>query len=165
MNLKSVFVGLLLFFFFNHSVTAQKISFNKLLSFFSNDENIVENYLQTSGYEYNKKQQWTFTSTISVYWDFISDTSTYHVIVGIDTTSQKTVSIDYEFYSHQQYGELVKAITAAGFAHVGRMLYGDKETTQEYRRNDVHLIVSTTTYDKNESLYSITICYCSLKNN
>jgi hypothetical protein len=85
--------------------------------------------------------------------------------VEIDTTFGKTVGITYNFYNDKEYINLLDAMPKAGFDKVGRMIYGDSETNQEFKKGEIHLLVSVKTFDGDRSWYSMSLCYCSLPEN
>jgi hypothetical protein len=144
--------------------TAQKISFNKLLSFLSASEGKTEKDLQYLKYNYGHRQNIDSAAhMVYEYWDYKDSSLEYHIILKINPLAHLIESVTYAFYNKEEYSDLLNSLPGHGFSKNDSLSFNKGSTHEEFKKGDTHVIMSTTKSFGDHILYKMEICFCSLR--
>jgi hypothetical protein len=138
--------------------TAQKIAFDKLLSYLSASEGKTEKELQCLKYDYGHRQNIdSVTHMVYEYWDYKDSSVEYHIILSINSLEHIIESVTYAFYSQEEYSSVLKSLPGHGFIKNDSLSFNGGSTHEEFKKGNKHVIMSTTKNFGSRILYEIEI--------
>lgn len=139
----------------------QKIPLDTLLSFSYKNVSIAENFLLSSGYEFRNKQLHPGLEIVTIYWDHKVKDAHHFAYLTVDTVRNISTTINYEFYTKEEFIEIMTTIRQLKFDDSVPLIYEGNVTYKEFLRKDVNILLSSSKDSYNELHYSLTICKCT----